>query len=86
MSGKQRQVNGHITLEITFGSRASNRVIEVKYLIVDTIPPYNIILPRFSLNMIGKVLSTVHLSLKYLIPNGLVGTVRGGDQPRVLPK
>lgn len=39
-------------------------MIKVKYLVVDTLSPYNAILGRSSLKLLGVVLSTLHLSLK----------------------
>lgn len=39
--------------------------------------PYNNIQGRLVLNLLGEVLSIFHLSLKYSLFNGSVGTVKG---------
>lgn len=55
-------------------------MIRVKYLMVDALSPHNVIMGRHALNLLLVVLSTLHLSLKYLLPEGWVGLVQGGDQ------
>lgn len=77
LTGKQVQVKGFTSLEIMLGLRASVRAIEVKYLVVDIMSPYNIIFRRPVLNLLGAVHPTRHLSLKYPLFDGHVGTVKG---------
>lgn len=71
-----------------FISEESTKTIEVKHLVMDTLSPYNIILGRPDINLLDEVLSALHLSLKYSLPDEQVGSVWGvrgsGDHPRML--
>lgn len=62
-------------LETMFGSKEREKTIKVKCLVVDALSPYSSILGRLTLNLVEEVLSTLHLSLKYLLPDGRVGLV-----------
>lgn len=43
---EQIQVNCHVTLETTCGEGTTTKAVEVNYLIVDALSPYNTILGR----------------------------------------
>lgn len=62
--------------EMMFGSNNYVRTIKVKYLVVDALSLYNIILWWPTLNLLGAVFSILHLSLNYPLFNGLVGVVQ----------
>lgn len=66
----------HITLETMCGEGENAKTIDVTYLIVEALSPYNIILGRPTINILGTVVSTLYLSLKYLLPNGRDSTVQ----------
>lgn len=54
--------------------------IDVSYLIMDSILPYNIILGRLAINVIGEIISTLYLVLKYPLPGGQVIIIQGDQQ------
>jgi len=56
------------------------RTIKIWYLIVDVHTSYNILLWRPSLNILGAVISTYHLTMKFLSTSGDIITVYV-DQP-----
>lgn len=62
------QVKGHVTLEIKNFLGVSAKTIRVKKFF-RRLSPCNAILGRPTLNLIRVVLSTIHLSLEYLLPN-----------------
>lgn len=70
------QVKGYITLKIMVDSWVNAITIKVKYLVVYTTSPYKVILGKPTLNLLGEILSTLHLSLKYSLLYGCIGTVK----------
>lgn len=70
--GEHIQVKDHITLEMVFVLNENAKATKVKYLVVGVSLPYNIIVGRPTLNLIGAAQLTLHLSMKYLLPNGWV--------------
>lgn len=80
LSGKWVQVKGHVMLEMTFDLEAIIKTIKVKYLVMDPLTLYNVILGKPSINLLGVVLSTLHLSLKYSLLNGRVCSVWGDQE------
>lgn len=64
-------------LETKFISEANTKRIKVKYLMVDILSPYNSIIERTILNILGMIIPTLHLNLKYSLPDERVGSVRG---------
>ncbi|GAU34855.1 hypothetical protein TSUD_259350 [Trifolium subterraneum] len=76
--GEQVEVMGHVTLLTTFGEKENAKTIKVRYLVVKTaFTSYNIIIGRPTFNTLGAVMSTLYLSMKYLLDDGRIGTVRG---------
>lgn len=67
----------HITLKMAFGLEISVKTIKVKYFIVYFSSPYNVIIGTPSLHLLWFDISTLHLSMKYLLPNEWVRVVRG---------
>lgn len=47
---------------------------------MDGASPYNIFLGQPNINSLGAVTSTLYLTLKYPLPEGRVGTIRGDHQ------
>lgn len=58
LSGKRVQVWGHVTLESTCVEGEDAKMIEVSYLVVIVVSPYNVILGLPAINAIGEVIST----------------------------
>lgn len=58
---------GHITLETTCGKGLDAKVIDVGYLITDTLSPYNLILGWPTINALGEIISTMYQTLKYTL-------------------
>ncbi|MCI52341.1 hypothetical protein A2U01_0073585, partial [Trifolium medium] len=53
-------------------------MIKVHYLVVkNPFTSYNIIIGRHAFNALGAAMSTLYLSMKYLLDNGKVGIVKG---------
>lgn len=56
------------------------KTINISYLIIDVVLPYNIILERQLNNTLWSVTSTQCLTLKYPLLDGRVGTILGDQQ------
>lgn len=67
---------GEVVLPVSLGSFPAIAIGSVRFLIMDTEAPFNIILGRPSLNMFQAVVSTFHMKIKFPV-NELVGEVRG---------
>jgi hypothetical protein len=65
-----------IDLSVMAGTYPRQKVIMVKFLIVDRVSSYNAIIGRTALNDLKTVTSTSHLSMKFLTKEG-VGVVKG---------
>lgn len=70
------QVLGHFPIMTTFGSRDHAKSIQVRYLIVYIVSPYNIIIGRPPFNALEAELSTLYLTLKCPLEDSLVGIVK----------
>lgn len=71
---EQVQIMCYVTLETTCGKGMDSKVIDVNYLIMDTLSPYNIILGPL------RKISTMYLALKFSVSRGWVGIIRGDQQ------
>ncbi|XP_062155324.1 uncharacterized protein LOC133863398 [Alnus glutinosa] len=67
---------GSIDLPVTAGTYPKQKVIMVKFLIVDRVSAYNAIIGRTALNDLKAVTSTPHFSMKFPTEEG-VGVVKG---------
>ncbi|XP_025680543.1 uncharacterized protein [Arachis hypogaea] len=79
-SGERVPIKGYIWLKTTIGENPSSRTLDIQYLIVDCISPYNIILGRPALNMFRAVISTFHLCAKFQAQDGRVATIHSDRQ------
>lgn len=70
----------YVTLKTTCGKGADTKIIDVKYLIIDTVSHYNIILGSPTIKTLEAIMSTRYLTLKYPLLDGRVGTIRGDQQ------
>lgn len=80
LSDEHVQLKGYITLKIISGMNANTNMIKVKYLVVDAPSSYNIIMGRYTINLLGVVLSTLYLSMKYLLRNKQFGIIQGDQE------
>ncbi|CAK8539726.1 unnamed protein product [Lathyrus sativus] len=68
-------VKGYIDLDTTFGKGESAKMLKVRYLVIDSWSVYNVVIGMPTVAELGAVVSTVHLSMKYPIGDGMVGVV-----------
>lgn len=59
-----------MTLKTTCGEGEDAKAMEVSYLVVDIMSPYNIILGYPAINALGEAISTRYLVLKYPMLGG----------------
>lgn len=71
---------GYVTLKNTCSEGADANTIDVEYLIIDTVSPYNIILGCLTINALWEVISKWYLTLKYLLLDGRLGTIKENEQ------
>ncbi|XP_020972903.1 uncharacterized protein LOC110269424 [Arachis ipaensis] len=79
-SGERVPIKGYIWLKTTIGENPLSRTLDIQYLIVDCISPYNIILGRPALNMFRAVISTFHLCVKFQAQDGRIATINSDRQ------
>lgn len=77
LTGEHVQIMGNVTLKTTCSEEANANIIDASYLIIYTMSPYNIILGHPTINVLGAVVSTRYLTLKYALLDGRVHTIRG---------
>ena len=58
------EVRGHVELRTTFSDGTSSHTINIRYLVVNVVSAYNMLLGRPSLNRLGAVASTRHMKMK----------------------
>ena len=78
-SGERVLPLGSIQLVLTLGDSQCQATTAVRFLIVDVLSAYNILLGRPSLNAIRAVPSAYHMVIKFPTANG-VGMVRGDQR------
>ena len=78
-SGERVLPLGSIQLVLTLGDSQCQATTAVRFLIVDVLSAYNILLGRPSLNAIRAVPSAYHMVIKFPTTNG-VGMVRGDQR------
>lgn len=66
-------------METIYGEGEDTKDIDVSYLNVNALFPYNIILGFQVINALGAVISTRYLILKYSLPGGKVGAIKGDE-------
>ena len=70
---------GSVQLVLNLGDPPCQATMTIKFLIVDALLAYNMLLGRPSLNAIRAIPSAYHMVIKFLTENG-VGTVRGDQR------
>ncbi|XP_057426260.1 uncharacterized protein LOC130719666 [Lotus japonicus] len=71
-SGEQVWVRGYIDLGTIFGVDENAKLLRVRYLVLQVVAPYNVIIGRNTLNRLCAVISTAHLAVKYPLMCGRV--------------
>lgn len=54
----------------------SMKMLRVRYLVLQVVAFYNVIIKRNTLNWMRATISTAHLGVKYLLDNGKVGQIK----------
>jgi len=54
---------------------SGSKTIKIRYLLIDTNTSYNVLLGRPSLNLLGAIVSTPHLAMKFPSSMGDIITV-----------
>ena len=57
----------YVELHITLGMELHIQTMDVQYLVIDCQTPYHMILGRPSLNTLEAMVSTPHLTFKFLV-------------------
>ncbi|GAV72701.1 hypothetical protein CFOL_v3_16189 [Cephalotus follicularis] len=70
---------GSINLSVVAGTAPRQTQVEMTFLVVDTLSPYNAIVGRPGLNLLEAIVSTRHLLMKFPTRFG-VGEVRGDQE------
>ena len=58
------EVRGHLELRTTFTDGVASRTKSIRYLVVNAVSTYNILLGRLALNKLRAVASTCHMKMK----------------------
>jgi len=79
-AGDQVEVRGHIKLRMTFTDGTTSRIENIRYLVVNALSAYNILLGRPALNRIGAVASTRHMEMKLPSLEGTLITIKSDQK------
>jgi len=72
-SGERVYTKGYVDMYTKFGKgKSQTRTIRICYLLVDTNTSYNVLFGRLSLNLLGTIMSTPHLTMKFSSPSGCI--------------
>ena len=72
----QVEVKGHVELRTTFTDDTTSRTVNIRYLVVNGLSTYNILLSRLALNRIRAVASTRHMKMKLPSLEGAIITIK----------
>lgn len=80
-AGEHVETRGYVKLLTKLGNGTASRTISVKFIIVDAPrAAYNLILVRPSLNELGAIVSTPHLTMKFHSISGEVISIRADQR------
>ena len=79
-AGDQVEVREHVELITTFTDDDASHTVNIRYLVVNAPPTYNILLRRPALNRIGAVASTRHMKMKLPSLKGVVITIKSDQK------
>ena len=74
------EVRGHIELRTTFTNGTTSRIANIRYLVVNALSAYNILLGRPALNKIRVVASTRHMKMKLSSLEGTMITIKSDQK------
>ncbi|XP_072054212.1 uncharacterized protein [Arachis hypogaea] len=74
-SGDRVPISGYVWLRTTLGEFPNFKTLDIQFLVVDCVSPYNIILGRPFLNSFGAIVSTIHICVKFPLQDNTVATV-----------
>ncbi|XP_057455658.1 uncharacterized protein LOC130746894 [Lotus japonicus] len=74
-SGEQVWVRGYLDVDTVFGIDENANLLRVRYLVLQVIASYNVIIGRNTLNRLCAVISTAHLAVEYPLICGKVGKI-----------
>ncbi|XP_057432253.1 uncharacterized protein LOC130725007 [Lotus japonicus] len=75
-SGERVFVRGYVELETVFGEGKNAESYSIKFLVIKCTSPFNVLIGRPSLNKLGAIISTRHLTVKYPLTKGGVGVLK----------
>ncbi|XP_047180350.1 uncharacterized protein LOC124847012 [Vigna umbellata] len=78
-SWERVDTRGYVDLRTCLGTERSKEV-KTRFLLVDANTSYNVLLGRPCLNAFGAIVSTPHLTLKFLLDSGSICTVRSDQR------
>ncbi|XP_020206559.1 uncharacterized protein LOC109791651 [Cajanus cajan] len=78
--GRCVHTRGYVDLLTTFGAPPDSRRVMVQYILVEADTSYNIIIGRPTLNQLGAVVSTPHLTMKFLGHDGKIFSVKANQK------
>jgi len=73
---------GYLETRLTLEGKGRAKTIPARFLVVDYLQAYNVILGRPTLNATGAIMSTRHLAMKFIGDQGKVVTIHGNHYPR----
>jgi len=79
-AGNQVEMRGHVELRTTFTDDTSSCTINIKYLVVNVVSAYNILLSRPAINRLGAVASSRHMKMKLPSPEGGVIVIKSDQK------
>ncbi|XP_020238746.1 uncharacterized protein LOC109817820 [Cajanus cajan] len=79
-AGERVHTRGYVDLLRTFGTSPDTRRIMVRYLLVEANTSYNIIIGKPTLNQLGAVVSTPHLTTKFPGSEGKTISVKANQK------
>lgn len=69
-------MKGYLDLDTIFGDGECAKTLRVRYLVLQVVASYNVIIRRNTLNRLCAIISTAHLAVKYPLDNGKVGRIK----------
>lgn len=63
---------GHINLLTTFGDEKGSKAILIRYLLVNSLTSYHILIGWPALNELGAIISTPYMAMKFLTMSGKI--------------
>lgn len=68
---------GYLNMSTALGDKEHTKTVILRYMVVEATSTYNIISGRPTLNALAAAVSCPHLCIKYPLPGGKVGIVKG---------